>query len=230
MAQCSGRPCADEKGSRRSGSKVLQQPAADAAPAVCGPDISVADQRDVLDVLQTHHGKQPSILLQAPEPDPMLDLIRQLLGRHVGVLVAVMGDDPFVGVRRVVDHLEDRVKIVIGAWPDDVRHRCTDSQHARSRHQGYRKPRSRRHRPGGVEQVTAGAHREAALFAGPGLDEIPIAQARRVHISRRDRGVRRHRSSSDAPAVPVSGRAARLAVATRGERATATSGADRPRD
>ena len=59
-----------------------QQPATNAAPAVCGPDIGVADQRDVLDILQTHHAKQPSILLEAPEPDPMLDLTLQLLGRQ----------------------------------------------------------------------------------------------------------------------------------------------------
>ena len=86
MAQASGCPCADEKRSCRFGSEVLQQPATDAAPAVCGSDIGVADQRDILDVLQTHHAKQLSILLEAPEPDPLLDLAVQLLGRHIGVL------------------------------------------------------------------------------------------------------------------------------------------------
>jgi hypothetical protein len=41
----------------------------------------VADQRDVLDVLQVHDAEEPSVLLEAPEADPVLDLTRQLPGR-----------------------------------------------------------------------------------------------------------------------------------------------------
>jgi hypothetical protein len=37
----------------------------------------------------------------------MLDLTPQLLARHAGVLETVTGDDSQVGLRRVVDHLED---------------------------------------------------------------------------------------------------------------------------
>ena len=44
-----------------------------------GSDIGVTDQRHVLDVLQTHHAKQLAILLETPEPDPVLDLMPQLL-------------------------------------------------------------------------------------------------------------------------------------------------------
>ena len=64
-----------------------------------------------------------AVLLTAPEPDPMLDLTPQLLARHVGVLEPVTGDDPLVGLRRVVDHLEEVLEILIAAWPDHVSHR-----------------------------------------------------------------------------------------------------------
>jgi hypothetical protein len=52
----------------------------------------------------------------------MLNLMLQLLARHIGVLVTVGRDNPLVGLRRVVDHLEDPLEIMIGAWPDDVSH------------------------------------------------------------------------------------------------------------
>ena len=44
------------------------------------PDIGVTDERHVLDILQTHHAEQLSFLFETPEPDPMLDLMPQLLG------------------------------------------------------------------------------------------------------------------------------------------------------
>jgi hypothetical protein len=104
-------------------SEVVQQPATDAAPAMGGSDISVTDEHDVLDILQTHHPDQMAILLETPEPDPMFDLMPQLRARHVGGLEPVIGDDSLVGLRRVVDHLEDLIEILIGAWPDHVSHR-----------------------------------------------------------------------------------------------------------
>jgi hypothetical protein len=60
----SGCPCADEKRSCRLGTEVVQQPATDAAPAMCGSDIGVTDQRHVLDILQTHHADQPAVLFE----------------------------------------------------------------------------------------------------------------------------------------------------------------------
>ena len=51
-------------------SEVVQQPATDAAPAMGGSDISVTDEHDVLDILQTHLPDQMAILLETPEPDP----------------------------------------------------------------------------------------------------------------------------------------------------------------
>ena len=83
----------------------------------------MADQRDVLNVLQTHHAEQLAVLLETPEPDPMLDLILQLLAWHVRVLEPVIGDHPLVCLSRVVDHLEYLIEILIGAWLDHVRHR-----------------------------------------------------------------------------------------------------------
>jgi hypothetical protein len=90
----SGCPCADEKRSRCLGPEVVQQPATDAAPAVGGSDIGVTDERYVLHILQTHDPEQLTVLLETPEPDPMLDLMLQLLARHVRVLEPVVGMTP----------------------------------------------------------------------------------------------------------------------------------------
>jgi hypothetical protein len=93
----------------------VQQPATDAVPAVGGSDIGVTDERHVLDILQTHDPEQLTVLLETPEPDPAFDLMLQLLARHVGVLEPVTGNGPLVGLRCVVDYLEDRLEILIGA-------------------------------------------------------------------------------------------------------------------
>ena len=52
---------------------------------MCGSDVGVADQRDVIHVLQAHDAEYLAILLQTPELDTVRDLVTKLLGRQCRV-------------------------------------------------------------------------------------------------------------------------------------------------
>ena len=71
----------------------------------------MADQRDVLDVLQSHHAGECAVFFVTPENDAVFDLVAEFLAGHVRLGPAIGGDDAFVGLRAIVDNLLELLEI-----------------------------------------------------------------------------------------------------------------------
>src|SRR5271155_6048182 len=83
-------------------------------PALLAPgaNISVPDEGHVMDPLNAHHAYQGPGLLVAPEHNTLVDFTPQFLPRHVRFCPAICRDDPFIGLRAIVDDGPDQRKIV----------------------------------------------------------------------------------------------------------------------
>ena len=108
-------PRADQHGTRGDRPQVRQQLAADTLVPAGGAHVGVADQRDVLNVLQPHHAGERAGVLVAPERDAVVDFVTEFLAGHVRLGPAIGGDDAFVGLRAVVDDRVDRLEVALVA-------------------------------------------------------------------------------------------------------------------
>ena len=90
---------------------MAQQVAADPAALVSGLNVGVPHERHVVDVLDAHHADQTAAVKRAPEAHAGGDLATQLVGRHVGLVVAVGGNDAGVGGRGRVHNRDHRVEV-----------------------------------------------------------------------------------------------------------------------
>jgi len=92
---------------------------ADALPTAGTGHVGVPDQDHVLDRLPPHDPQQSAVLFVAPECDALLNLARQLLTAHVGIVPAIGGNHPTVGLGSVVDDRPHRLEVGGLARPDD---------------------------------------------------------------------------------------------------------------
>ena len=89
---------------------------ADAGSLVARQNISMADQGHVLDILDPHYADKPSAIdLATQKADTGGDLVAKFGFRHVGLMPAIRRDDAAIGLRRVVDDLEDGGNVGFGA-------------------------------------------------------------------------------------------------------------------
>ena len=75
-----------------------------------GGDVGVADQRHVLDGLDTHDADHDAIGFDAGEPDAVADLVLQLFTQHVGFFPAVGWSDATGCLGGVVDDREHPIR------------------------------------------------------------------------------------------------------------------------
>src|SRR5579859_2870009 len=100
---------------------MREQLRADAALLTAGAHVCVADQGDVLNVLDAHHASEGVVFYEAPEDDACVDLMLQLLLGHVGLGPAVCRDDAAIGLGAVVNDGPDlfEVSAVAAAYQCD---------------------------------------------------------------------------------------------------------------
>ena len=94
---------------------MSQEFRANALFLVAGPDVGVANQGYVGDLLRAHHTYQSPVMLAAPEVHAACYLMVEFVGRHVGVVQAIRRDDSAVSGRSVVDDGPDGEEIVLVA-------------------------------------------------------------------------------------------------------------------
>jgi hypothetical protein len=82
-----------------------------------GSNIGVADEGDgalrVVDVLRAHDPDELAVSLVAVEEDAVIDLVLQLVVRHVGIAEAICGDVASVGGGAIVDCGPDGFKVTV---------------------------------------------------------------------------------------------------------------------
>ena len=61
----------------------------------------------ILNFLRTHHPHQIAILFISPECNSLIQFVAELFLGHVGFLPTVWGDDPLIGLGRIVDDFVD---------------------------------------------------------------------------------------------------------------------------
>ena len=86
---------------------MLEEHGSDSLPLVRGAHVGVADERDVLYVLETHDSGEDGVIVDAPKSDFPINLTLQIGERHVGRMQAVRGNDACIGTSAIVDDLED---------------------------------------------------------------------------------------------------------------------------
>ena len=68
-----------------------------------GANISVANECCPLDVLETDHAYEFTVLFISPKLNTIVDLISEVLSRNVGLFPAIIRDNSFVGASRFID-------------------------------------------------------------------------------------------------------------------------------
>jgi len=114
----SGGPCSDEHRPRAARPEIREQGGADAAPLRGRKHVGVPDQLDIPDRLESHDTGERAAGLIPPEAHARHDLILELALGHIRLVPAVGRDHAPVGLGCCIDDLEDRVSLVIAAWPD----------------------------------------------------------------------------------------------------------------
>src|SRR5882724_12319960 len=85
-----------------------------------GANISVANERHVLDLLKAHYAYQRPRLLVAPERNPLIDFMLQFLAGHVRFCPTIRRDDSFVSLRSIVDDAPNEFKVRVVTATDHV--------------------------------------------------------------------------------------------------------------
>ncbi len=75
------------------------------------------DKCYILNRLETHHGHQFFLFLPAKE-NHALDLTMKCFLRHVGLVIAVVGDNAFVGRRCLIYDLPNNIHVFRGKFYD----------------------------------------------------------------------------------------------------------------
>ena len=116
---CRSLPGPDQQGPPGRFHQRRDESGADAAALAPGQHVGVTDERDVLHVLGAHDPEQRTgRRVPAEKAHPGRDFRLELLLGHVGLVPAIVGDDPAIGDRRVVDDVVDAREVVVPAPPD----------------------------------------------------------------------------------------------------------------
>ena len=78
----------------------------------------MADQGDILNVLNPHHAEQLAALFIAPKPHAAFNFMAKLFPRHVRLMPAVSRNHATVGFSGLVDDGKDGVEVGVGAGAD----------------------------------------------------------------------------------------------------------------
>ena len=78
--------------------------------------IGVPDQGYVLNILQTHDPQSLSLVFVFPEFHAPFDFPAKLFFGHIGFMPSIRGNDPLIGVSRIVNNGEDHFEIVLQAF------------------------------------------------------------------------------------------------------------------
>ena len=107
------RPSADQQGV--SGLILKKREELPSYPMILfgGANISVTNDCYPLDVLNTHHAYELTVLFISPKLNAIFDLISEVLLRHVGLFPTIIRDNSFVGRSRFIDHTFYPLKVIV---------------------------------------------------------------------------------------------------------------------
>jgi len=115
-----GSPCSDQQGTVGLGFQVREELPPDSSILFGGSHVSMADEGDVLDLLQAHHSHQTAFLLITPKENASGDLVPEIFRGHVGFLPAIRRNHPPVRSGSVIDDFANRWKIIRATRPDHI--------------------------------------------------------------------------------------------------------------
>src|SRR5689334_19056885 len=95
--------------------QMAKESPANAAPLATRQDVSVTNEIDIANRLNTHHAYKAAVFFIAPEHHAGLDLAVELVRRHVGFVPPIGWDHATIGLGSRVDDREDGRAIVITA-------------------------------------------------------------------------------------------------------------------
>src|SRR6267154_528369 len=90
---------------------MSQQVSSNAAILASGKNIGVADEGNVLHLLNAHHARQHLSLRIAPEHNTIIDFMSQFLPRHIRFRPTIRRNDPLISLRAVVDDAPNQFEI-----------------------------------------------------------------------------------------------------------------------
>ena len=107
------RPSADQKGA--SGLILKKREELPSYPMIAfgGANISVTNEYYPLDVLNPHHAYEFTVLFISPKLNTIVDLISEVLSRHVGLFPTIIRDNSFVGASRFIDRAFYPLKVIV---------------------------------------------------------------------------------------------------------------------
>jgi hypothetical protein len=113
-------PCANENGFGRHSQKVLKELGADSFALLPGPGVRVPDEDHGTFVLDAHDADKSTFVFVPVEDYTGGDFGQELVLRHVGLVIAVLGYVTTVGAGAVIDDFVDCADVLLIALANHV--------------------------------------------------------------------------------------------------------------